>query len=112
MVRLTEEELKKRVWKLLSDSIGDNHPVDFLEERGYSVVHKSAHRNTKTGRHAFGNKPRDPRSVFFCLGQMKWPCDMPVKCWRRVKCWLELPKETAEKVLILGYLPGKMTEIE
>ena len=39
MVRLTEEELKKRVWKLLSDSIGDNHPVDFLEERGYSVVH-------------------------------------------------------------------------
>ena len=101
MVRLTEEELKKRVWKLLSDSIGDNHPVDFLEERGYSVVHKSAHRNTKTGRHAFGNKPRDPRSVFFCLGQMKWPCDM------RVKCWLELPKETAEKVLILGYLPRK-----
>ena len=101
MVRLTEEELKKRVWKLLSDSIGDNHPVDFLDERGYSVVHKSAHRNTKTGRHAFGNKPRDPRSVFFCLGQMKWPCDM------RVKYWLELPKETAEKVLILGYLPRK-----
>ena len=101
MVRLTEEELKKRVWKLLSDSIGDNHPVDFLEERGYSVVHTRGLDESKKIRR------ENPRSVFFCLGQMKWPCDMPVKCWRRVKCWLELPKETAEKVLILGYLPRK-----
>lgn len=101
MARLTEK-LKKRVWELLSDSIGDNHPVDFLRERGYSLVHKSANRNTKTGRYAFGNKPRGPRSVFFCLGQFKWPTDM------RVKYWLELPKETAEKVLILGYLPEKI----
>ena len=95
MVRLTEEELKKRVWKLLSDSIGDNHPVDFLEERGYSVVHTRGLDESKKIRR------ENPRSVFFCLGQMKWPCDM------RVKYWLELPKETAEKVLILGYLPRK-----
>lgn len=100
MARLTEE-LKKRVWKLLRDSIGDNPPVDFLEERGYSVVRKSGSYNTKTRRHSFGNKPSDPGSVFFYLGQMKLPTDL------RIKYWLELPKETAEKVLVLGCLPEK-----
>lgn len=85
------KENKAKIWKIISDS------VNVLEEKGYTIVHKVGSYNPKTKRHSFGKRPSD--SISFVLGTMNWPCNM------RARYYLELPKDLAEKILVLEHLP-------
>jgi hypothetical protein len=95
--------VKEKVWQIVSESIVPC-PI-FLEARGYKIVRKSGSYNTKTRRYNFGKQPDGWDSIFFLLGVGRFPTDL------RIKYYLELPVELAEKILILEHLPDIRLEV-
>lgn len=94
------KQIKEKIYKIVDDSFGGSaYSVDILENKGYSVVRISGKYNTKTRRFNWGCRPSSSSSIYFILGEARMPTNM------RIRYWLELPNELAEKVLFLGYLP-------
>jgi hypothetical protein len=96
--------VKEKVWQIVSSGIGE-YPVDYLEARGYKIVRKRGSYNTKTRRYNFGKQPDGWDSIFFLLGVGRFPTDL------RIKYYLELPVDLAEKILILEHLPDIRLEV-
>jgi hypothetical protein len=93
-------QIKEKIYKIIDDSFGGSeYKVDILENKGYSLVKISGRYNTKTRRFSWGKKPSSSSSTYYFIGEARLPTNM------RIRYWLELPNEFAEKILILGYFP-------
>ena len=66
-----------------------------LTEKGYSIETQRPSFNKKTGRMKFLSAPKGGKKLIYIL----------IYGRSRVKYWLVLPRDIAEKVLILNYLP-------
>jgi hypothetical protein len=72
--------------------------VDWLEKRGYSILSNFGRFNSKTKKFNWGKQPRSSKSIFIFISESILPCNM------RIRYYLNLPKDLAIRILILGYL--------
>jgi hypothetical protein len=100
------KQIKEKIYKIVDDTILEwvqNFPefgkVEAIEKKGYTVVRRFATFCHYTKRFNWGCQPISSDSLFFILGESHMHTGI------RMRFWVELPNELAEKVLILGYLP-------
>ena len=96
------KEVKNRIWKIISDAIGFRDGIEILESKGYSFrcdVARWDFIDSNVWKKPVWKVPIGSKSIFFLVCEISHPEGV------RMRYYLDLPKELAEKILILNFLP-------
>ena len=102
-MRFTKELKEKLLGLVRGVYLSEYNSVDaisiWLRKKGYVVIAQSKRINPRTNRWRFFPFDRDRKNVYLSLQTIGGRKN------HGTKYWLEIPRDVAEKILVLEYLP-------
>lgn len=97
------KDLKQKIRRILIQNINwDADHVAIFQSKGYSIYKNTA--RWDGDRYIWGRQPNSSKSIFILLVNPSKCKSLPAD-YVRTRYYVEIPKDIAEKILVLNFVP-------